>query len=387
MAATTGLILAKSSNQYVIGSACNDCVLFTGNVGQNMFFGTLNQSPTLALFPQAYNVSTKNLIVSSNISMSNSAGRLTLYNVGSNIGVNTSTPSTTLDVNGNVNISSDLTINSNVNIYGKLTVCNAEIVYNSEEVYSNLIVHDTATFYDTVNIYSNVTIKSNAYVLGQVSTQCIRITQGGNITASSFDVPTSSIANIYSSNSYIGINTMTPQYQLDVNGKIRASQTLILNSNLVFSNASGLASINALSSNIGINNNNPQYTLDINGSIKSSNIIVTGEIIPSSYQKSSPGYTLLPGSLIFQWGSNTFSMNTSTFQTGTISFPVAFSGNAYSITTTLNDPCVSYSSLTNQNQTAIGISTLSSTSFTWIAKSTSSFATSCWFYWQAIGPS
>ena len=107
----------------------------------------------------------------------------------SNIGIWTSTPAYTLDVNGTANISSNLsvlgnvTLNSNLTIIGKLTACNVQYVtsnitiFSSEVINSNLNVYQLTTMCN-VNVLSNMSLST----VGCAFSNAGNLQVGGNVS-------------------------------------------------------------------------------------------------------------------------------------------------------------------------------------------------------------
>ncbi len=88
-----------------------------------------------------------------------------------------------------------------------------------------------------------------------------------------FDNNTSSIY-IGSTSGNVGINTTNPVYTLDINGKIRCSESL-----LATHNSNTIGNLYTTGGNVGINISSPAYTLDINGNVHvNSDLYIDGVI-------------------------------------------------------------------------------------------------------------
>ncbi len=155
------------------------------------------------------------------------------------IGINTNTPSTTLDINGSLYVNDYISIGNNNNI-------------NQNE---SLIVNGS--------LYATELIGNGALITGLPWT-----IQDDN--------------SISYNGSYVGIGTNNPQYTLDVNGSIY-SNNYIGDGSLITGLPWNIDTINnsiyILNTKIGIKNDNPQYDLDVNGTVKADYFIGDGSLI------------------------------------------------------------------------------------------------------------
>jgi hypothetical protein len=199
-------------------------------------------------------------------------GTKAYYNSG-NVGINTSTPQYELDVNGDINMSSgsSLRINGVAQSFGG----------GGSSVWS---LNGTKAYYNSGNVGINTsTPQYELDVNGDInmsSGSSLRI----NGVAQSFGGGGSSVWSLNGTKAYynsgnVGINTSTPQYELDVNGDINMSSGSSLRINGVAQSFGGggssVWSLNGTkayynSGNVGINTSTPQYELDVNGDINMS---------------------------------------------------------------------------------------------------------------------
>ena len=148
-------------------------------------------------------------------------------NSSGNIGIGTSNPGYTLDVNGNFRCNDILYIGN-----------------STGNVKNDLIGSNGAR---TVLIASN---DGKSY-----------LQYNNDLNICKFEDNTSSIY-IVSTSGNVGINTTNPGYTLDVNGKTRCSESL-----LAIHNSNTIGNLYTTNGNVGINIVNPGYTLDVNGAV------------------------------------------------------------------------------------------------------------------------
>ena len=237
--------LAPSNTSILPGSLCNDLLIWTGNSNQNILFGVSNVNTYMSVS------GTGNLSLSGNVAFSNQLQlsgimltqrtsaftnnvtssitslqgfayvngdvQITMSNIQSNairflqnsteymrissngfVGIGTSNPGATLDINGNIKFNNGaLIISSNNSTIGFLTTAASAGSYANNATSGDLILRSQ---------FNNVHIVPNQQTLGS-SILCA------------------------CSNGYVGIGKANPSYMLDVNGNINCTSNIITNSN------------------------------------------------------------------------------------------------------------------------------------------------------------
>jgi cytoskeletal protein CcmA (bactofilin family) len=262
--------MAFNSNAFFQGSQKGDVCIRTAQPSQSILFGTqINQ-------PAIFGIDGSNIIMRGNIA----------------IGGQTSNPLEALDIrNGNAYFDSNVYVMNKLcvggtNPDGALHVTNGDTKLNS-----NLYVIGTASIgisssnpTETLDVNSNLKVRSNAYVMHRVGvansnpTEALDIT--GNIKVTN---------NIYSM-SNIGVGTSNPTERLDVqqNAMVRSNAYVLRRLAVGGSNptealdVSGNGKITGnmfVSSAVGIGNTNPTEALDVNVNLKvRSNAYITHRV-------------------------------------------------------------------------------------------------------------
>lgn len=191
------------------------------------------------------------------------------------IGLNKSSPSYLLDVNGDANISGNLNFSGNLlqngspYIGSQWTTSAANIYYNT----GNVGIGTSTPFYQ-LDVAGNANISVNAFVrnnlaVGSTSASANLDVMGnarisGNLNVDNGLLWTDPI------NNRIGINNTNPQQVLDVKGSANISDNIIINGNAnisgnlgIVGNIIGRSNLIILNGNIGIGTDNPQQFLTI----------------------------------------------------------------------------------------------------------------------------
>jgi hypothetical protein len=104
-----------------------------------------------------------------------------------------------------------------------------------------------------------------------------------------------------------------------------SSNVLTVNRRMVMSNATGALTLYSSNACLGVGNSAPTSTVDVTGGLAVSGTATLGR----GYQNALPGYTVLPGNQLMQWGTISITMTSGESSLG-VSFPVAFSATPYS---------------------------------------------------------
>lgn len=207
----------------------------------------------------------------SNISIIESTfGQLSL--IGTYIGINTSTPGYTLDVNGTFR-SNNTTLISNtvnsitnsmgaINISGDIALSNSTrntIVFSQAGILPPTMV--TRSIGTKIVLNPSITTSNIDTALGVENNTLWFSSQGGQFKWYS----NKTSANMFLTNNALGINTnnIAPVYTLDVSGAGRFTDTL-----LATFNSNTLGNVYTTGGNVGINNTSPVFRLDVSGAAR-----------------------------------------------------------------------------------------------------------------------
>ena len=297
-----GFALSKSSQWVLSDSTSNDLLIYTGLNNQNILIGCSNsQKSFIKIASNADTDFAGIMTVHSNICMSNTIGKSTLYSLSNYIGINNPLPSQSLDVNGNISLSGNLE-----NIVASVYKGGFALSKNPAWVLSNSSVNDLMIY--TGNSNQNILIgcsnssKTFIKISSNADTDFVGImTLHSNICLSN----TVGKSTLYSLSNFIGINNPTPSEALDISGNIKLSgnfscsaitSTLITSQNTIsgsLSNTYGFSTKNAsingvlvmdqvfiysVGGNLGINQPNPVCALDVIGDVNfSGNLVKNGQ--------------------------------------------------------------------------------------------------------------
>jgi hypothetical protein len=305
--------LAPSNTSILPGSLCNDLLIWTGNSNQNILFGVSNVNTYMSVsgsgnMSLSGNVAFSNQLQLSGIMLTqrtsaftnnvtsaitalqgfayvNGDVQITMSNVQSNairfiqnsteymrissngfVGIGTSTPTVTLDVNGNIKFNNGaLVISSNNSTIGFLTTAASTGSYANNATSGDLILRSQ---------FNNVHIVPNQQTLGS-SILCA------------------------CSNGYVGISTANPGYPLDVNGIVKSSSYLIVGTGTGYTNTNSYPGIFVASTStqnavivgdtltkggftLGFDQSDNKFKIQVGGGLGSGNFTAPNLIITSS---------------------------------------------------------------------------------------------------------
>ena len=280
----------QSLGNTILGSNSNT-IIQLGN--SNSLVGINTSTPAYTLDVTGNANITTNLLVGGNSNItgqlntlgnslisSNANTIILLGTSNSKVGINTSSPSFTLDVRGNANITSDIFVRSNSNITGRLnTFGNARISSNANTTIllgttgSMIGINNSSPLYTldvtgNTNITTDLQVGGNSNITGQLNTE------GNSLISSNANT------NILlgTSNSKVGINNSLPLYTLDITGNTNITTDLQVGGNALImgpfisdgdssigANANTTILLGTIDSKVGINTSSPSYTLDVTG--------------------------------------------------------------------------------------------------------------------------
>lgn len=212
-------------------------------------------------------------VIGETINISSTNGSLTFLSNGY-VGIGTTLPAFTLDINGNTRIVNGLTTSS---------------LFTTSLTTSSLFttnINTTNISSSTLYISNNSALASNSITgdarlnIQDSSTRAISFysstTKVGGISYSSTSAPIRINAGsndnqlCLTSNGNVGIGTTTATYTLDINGSLEATGT-----SLLLNNSNTIGSILTTGGNVGIGKV-PTQTLDVNGKIASTQTSLVG---------------------------------------------------------------------------------------------------------------
>jgi hypothetical protein len=196
------------------------------------------------------------------------------WNTSNQVGINTTTPSYTLDVNGTTNVSGTLTCGSFVNS-GNFTIGNS--ITNVGNLILQSGVSSTTTTSGALQCSGGIGLTGNLNCGGNVS--CIKYVSTLNNSGSSIVASYNTVdINICSRLSNTAYNTLTKTNDSAIiyNTGVSTTYGLVIAPYLL----SGSAGIRMdANGNVGINQTTPVFTLDVNGNANiTGNITVSGTV-------------------------------------------------------------------------------------------------------------
>ena len=243
---------------------------------------------------------------------------LAIWGTSGRIGVNTSTPGATLEVNGNLFASNALTAptviaqtgntavmnvlaifgpggftgigtiapSSTLDVLGNVFVSNAVLVSNLVTDVLNVAVLNTNSIFASTGFIGVGTATASATLHIQGNLYASNAFQTTNVIATTANITTINVTSFYGTNGLVGFNTTTPGASLDVRGNIYASNS-IQTTNVVLSGTMNATAMNVTSifgtvGLVGINTTTPGSSLDIRGNLYASNSISVTNVIATT---------------------------------------------------------------------------------------------------------
>ena len=171
-----------------------------------------------------------------------------------NVGIGTSTPLEKLDIDGKIRIQNGLMAEFNSNTVGSIFTTGGNVgIGNTQPLYKLDVVGNLNVKSNSESRISSATGGSYMYL----KSIAINNTSGFVEIGSSIN---SDLILQSNSNTFVGIGTTQPKYNLDISGDL-----FVKNSLLSIGNSNTLGSLFTTGGNVGINNTSPDNRLDING--------------------------------------------------------------------------------------------------------------------------
>ena len=168
---------------------------------------------------------------------------------------------------------------------------NIEVPFYNQYKFSDASAYDCVFYTTTEQQNIHIGTKCNVNSGISISQSNIAFTIQGNSNsgnAISFYTGNSNQVMTITGSGNIGVATSNPQYKMDINGTLNASQLLINGFPLSSSVGGGFSTVSASSNitysycNVGILTSNPQYNLDVNGTINANQVLVNGAALSTT---------------------------------------------------------------------------------------------------------
>jgi len=215
-----------------------------------------------------------NKLTVSELQISNSLtlpGVFTFDTLNRRVGINTTTPQSTLDVRGDMRVEGGLNLNGNLGVSSNLWVNNGSGTGLLVDSAQKRVGINTVSPRETLDVSGNMRVSGNLEVT--TLTVNTRVLVGNTTTP---------ILMVDASRNRVGINEANPAYTLDVGGDVRVRDSLIVQDITIQRNASlggNVLVINQELNRVGIGTSTPVAPLDVAGDAQFRQNVRFGDVL------------------------------------------------------------------------------------------------------------